>query len=344
MPEIRRAEHHKKPGVCYAVTDDGLELPVVDVTHPAFEAALSEERQQALASHFLEEQRRFAKLPSWLRRVMLRFFMRGSRIGRGLRRADGHFLDGMTTYLFKLGPKNLGSYAVPVDRRILMSLPAVSVRLRLTDMARLLADGLAPRLASNPSRPLHFVNIAGGPAIDSLNTLIVLRREHANLLAERRISVLVLDGDQHGPAFGARALEALQAPGAPLAGLDVTFNHRRYDWRDVSGLTPALESAQRDGALLVVSSEGGLFEYGSDDDVLANLFALRQADGNDVFVVGSVTRDDEIIQTLKLTSTAATQPRGLTVFKALVANAGWQVTRSIARPLSDQVLLEPQAP
>jgi len=341
MAEIRRAEQHKKPGVYYAVTDDGLELPVVDITHPAFEAALSEERQQALTSHFLDEQRRFAQLPSWVRRVMLRFFMRGSRIGRGLRRADGHFLDGMTTYLFKLGPKNLGSYAVPVDRRILMSLPAVSVRLRLTDMARLLADGLAPRLARDASRPLHFINIAGGPAIDSLNTLLVLRREHADSLAQRHIRVQVLDGDRHGPAFGARALQALQAPGAPLAGLDITFEHHRYDWRDVAALAPVLDAARREGAQLAVSSEGGLFEYGSDDDILANLHALRRGDVDDVFVVGSVTRDDELIQTLKLTSTAATKPRGLTVFAALVARAGWHITRSVARPLSDQVLLEP---
>jgi hypothetical protein len=342
MAEIRRAEHNKKPGVCYAVTDDGLELPVVDVTHPAFEPALSDERLQALTDRFLEEQRRFAKLPRLVRRIMLRFFMRGSRIGQGLRRADGHFLDGMTTYLFKLGPKNLGSYAVPVDRRILMSLPAVSVRLRLADMARLLADGLASRLNANESRPLYFINIAGGPAIDSLNTLIVLGREHAALLTGRRITVHVLDADQHGPAFGARALQALQAPGAPLAGLEIIFDHSHYDWRDVSGLTPALEDAQRAGAQLVVSSEGGLFEYGSDDDIHANLRALRQGEGNGVFMVGSVTRDDEIIQTLKLTSTAATKPRGLAVFTALVANAGWQVTRSVARPLSDQVLLEPQ--
>ena len=342
MAVIRRAEHNKKPGVCYAVTDDGLELPVVDVTHPAFEAALSEERLQALAEHFLREQRRFAKLPRWIRRVMLRFFMRGSRIGRGLRRADGHFLDGMTTYLFKLGPKNLGSYAVPVDRRILMSLPAVSVRLRLADMARLLADGLAPRLAANASRPLYFLNIAGGPAIDSLNALLVLYRERADLLANRRIKVHVLDADQQGPAFGARALQALQAPGAPLTGLGIVFDHSRYDWRDASGLTPALEDAQRAGAQLVVSSEGGLFEYGSDDDILANLRALRQGADPDVFVVGSVTRDDQIIQTLKLTSTAATQPRGLPLFTELVAKAGWQVARAVARPLSDQVLLEPQ--
>lgn len=339
MPEIRRAEHKKRPGVCYAVTNDGLELPVVDVTHPAFACALTDEKQQALKLHFLEEQRRFAQLPRWLRAVMLRFFMRGSRIGQGLRRAEGGFLDGMTTYLFKIGPKNLGSYAVPVDRRILMSLPAISVRLRLSDMARLLADGLAPRLAKDAQRPLQFVNIAGGPAMDSLNALLLLKREQPELLAERHITLHVLDGDENGPAFGERALAALQAPGAPLSGLDVEFRHARYDWGRASELTPLLERARQDGALLVASSEGGLFEYGSDRDIVENLKALPH--GSDAFVVGSVTRDDEVIRTLKLTSTAATKPRGLPVFAALAEQAGWNITRSIARPLSDQVLLEP---
>ena len=343
MAEVRRKEHNKKPGVCYAVTDDGLELPVVDVTHPAFAPSVDETRQGARLTQFLAEQRRFAQMPSWLRSVLLRFFMRGSRIGRGLRRAEGHFLDGMTTYLFKVGPQNLGSYAVPVDRRILMSLPAISVRLRLTDMAELLADGLAPRLAAAARRPLHFINIAGGPAMDSLNALIVLRQKQPPLLDERRIEVQVLDGDEHGPAFGARALVALQAPGAPLAGLDIGFKHTRYDWANTSSLTPVLESAQRERAVVAVSSEGGLFEYGSDDDILANLTALRHGDGNAAFIVGSVTRDDEVIRTLKLTSTAATHPRGLAVFGALVAKAGWRVARSVARPLSDQVLLEPEA-
>ena len=31
----RIPEQHKKPGVCYAVTDGGLELPVIDITNPA---------------------------------------------------------------------------------------------------------------------------------------------------------------------------------------------------------------------------------------------------------------------------------------------------------------------
>jgi hypothetical protein len=343
MAEIRRAERNKKPGVCYAVTNDGLELPVVDLTHPAFVFTLDEERQQALVAHFLAEQRRFARMPKPLRSLLLRFFMRGSRIGQGLRRAEGTFLDGMTTYLFKLGPKNLGSYAVPVDSRILLSLPAISVRLRLSDMARLLADGLAPRLAADASRPLRFVNIAGGPAVDSLNALLLLRREQPALLEQRRIVLCVLDGDDAGPAFGARALAALQQPGAALNGLDVTFEHTRYDWRDVSVLRAALAVARDENALIAVSSEGGLFEYGSDQDIVANLRALPSDPASRVFVVGSVTRDDEIIHTLKLTSTAATKPRGLSVFTSLAAQAGWQVTRSLARPLSDQVVLEPQA-
>jgi hypothetical protein len=33
---IRVPERHKQAGLCYAVTDDGIELPVIDVTQPAF--------------------------------------------------------------------------------------------------------------------------------------------------------------------------------------------------------------------------------------------------------------------------------------------------------------------
>jgi hypothetical protein len=175
--------------------------------------------------------------------------------------------------------------------------------------------------------------------MDSLNALLVLQHEKPQLLAERRITLQVLDGDEGGPAFGARALLALQAPGGPLAGLDVTFTHTRYDWSRTADLKPFIEAANRDNAVLVVTSEGGLFEYGSDADIVANLKALPRTP--DVFVVGSVTRDDEVIRTLKLTSTAATKPRGVPVFTALAGQAGWNVVRSVARPLSDQVLLEP---
>jgi hypothetical protein len=343
MVEIRRAEHHKRPGVCYAVTNDGWELPVLDVTHPAFACEVSDEKQARLVERFLKRQRYFAGLPTWLRASMMRFFLRGSRLGRGLRRAEGTFLDAMTTYLFKLGPQNLGSYAVPADRTMLRSLPAVSVRLRVHDMARLLADELRPRLLAAPGRPLCFVNVAGGPAIDSLNALILLRAEAPASLRDRRVDLCVLDHDEDGPAFGARALAALQGRGARLEGLDVHFEYLRYDWRDVSVLRAVLETARGRGALVAASSEGGLFEYGRDQDITENLRAVAAGTDGQVFMVGSVTRDDEVIRTLKLTSTAATQPRGLAVFTRLVQGAGWRVERSVARPLSDQVVLTPQA-
>jgi hypothetical protein len=340
MPEVRLPEQHKKPGVYYAVSDEGLELPVVDITHPAFALELSEEKQRLIVTRFLEEQRRFARLPALLRKGMLRFFLRGSVMARGLRRAEGTFLDGMTTYLFKVGAKNLGSYSLPVDRKVASSLPGLSVRLRLADMARLMANALAPRLAREPGKPLCLLNIAGGPAIDSVNALLLLRREQPTLLRDRRCTVCVLDGDAHGPAFGARALEALQSSGAPLAGLELALTHLPYDWRKPDGLEPALESVRSQGALCIGSSEGGLFEYGSDQDIVDNLRALAQL-GDGFCMVGSVTRDDEVIRTLKLTSTAATRPRGLSVFGDLIAQAGFRITCSIARPLSDQVVLEP---
>lgn len=342
MPHVRLAEHHKQPGVYYAVTDDGLELPVVDITHPAFALELSDEKQRLMVTRFLAEQRRFARLPGLLRKGMLRFFLRGSVMAQGLRRAEGTFLDGMTTYLFKVGAKNLGSYSLPVDRKIASSLPGLSVRLRLADMARLTADALAPRLEREPHRPLCLLNIAGGPAVDSLNTLLLLRREQPQLLRGRRCSVWVLDGDSHGPAFGARALSALQSEEAPLAGLELELTRTPYDWRNPAGLEPVLELARSRGALCIGSSEGGLFEYGSDEDILDNLRALARA-GEGFCMVGSVTRDDDVIRTLKLTSTAATRPRGLSVFGELITRAGFHITRSVSRPLSDQVVIEPRS-
>jgi hypothetical protein len=52
-----------------------------------------------------------------------------------------------------------------------------------------------------------------------------------------------------------------------------------------------------------------------------------------------VTRADRPIQRLRETSQPATRPRGLEVFRALAARAGWRIARAIERPFSDQVVL-----
>jgi hypothetical protein len=50
-----RSEDNKRPGVFYAFTRDGFELPVVDVTHPAFAASITDTEQKTLVEKFLRD-------------------------------------------------------------------------------------------------------------------------------------------------------------------------------------------------------------------------------------------------------------------------------------------------
>lgn len=168
MPEpvVRLPEREKREGVRYALTDDGVELPIVDVTHPAFAVALDPAEQRERVEKYLREELPFAKAPAFVRRFLLGALLRGSFLARGLSAADGTYLSGMSTYALKLGPDNLGrAYTKPIDREIAKSFPVFAVRLRLADMAHMTADAASSALRrGSPERPLHFFNIASGPA------------------------------------------------------------------------------------------------------------------------------------------------------------------------------------
>ena len=277
------AELSKKPGVFYAVSADGIELPVVDVTHPSFALPLARGEATALIERYARAEARRGRLQQWARHHFYGYFLKRSVLGRALMGAAGTFLPGMPTYLMKLGPDHLGAgYAQEIDRRIAASPPALAMRLRLLDVATLLAEGLAPALARDAAPPLHLVNVGGGPASDSLNALIVLRKEHPASLEGRAIRIHVLDRDDRGPLFGARALEALRGDGGPLRGLDVALDHVRYDWTDTTVLDATLAALARAGGIVACSSEGALFDYGTDEEIRANLAAsARIARGDD---------------------------------------------------------------
>jgi len=98
--------------------------------------------------------------------------------------AKGTHLDARTTYLLKLGAKALGPGYSKLDRRISGSIAGTLVRLRVQDLATAQARCLAPLLASAPARPLQLLNIAGGPANDSLNTLLLLKRMVKKMIEE----------------------------------------------------------------------------------------------------------------------------------------------------------------
>ena len=328
-------EAHKKPGVCYAFTDGGLELPVIDITHPAFHQSLSEEQLFAGAKRYAQDQASKGLLARFAQRFLLPFFLKGSIIGRGLLKSRGGYLDGLSTYLMKIGADNLGDgYATAMDRKLAAGLNAagMSLGLRVQDMAETLADGLRPLLDAGPGRPLHLVNIAGGPSMDSLNALILLYKEKPAAFSGRLVCVHVLDLESEGAHFGGAALAALQGDGGPLQGLQATLQGLHYDWHDTLPLQALLRSLPSD-ALVAVSSEGGLFDYAADAPVLANLEALHGGP-SDTVLAASISRPDDAGGMFSRNAIANLVLRSLDNFKALAQEGGWTVVTDRQRPMN----------
>ena len=60
----RIPERNKKPGLCYALTDDGVELPVIDVTHPSFALDLSSQEWRARLDSYIRLMKKRARCVS----------------------------------------------------------------------------------------------------------------------------------------------------------------------------------------------------------------------------------------------------------------------------------------
>jgi hypothetical protein len=325
----------KRPGLCYAVTDDGLELPVIDVTHPAFRLDIDPPALQALTEKAILDMDRQERIPRLLQRLFLRTYLRGSRLGGAIARSRNTYLDAMSTYIIKLGPDNLGAAAsAPVDRLIAASLPCLCARLRLQQVAALLAEGLMPMLEASPRGALTLLTIAGGAASDSLNTLLILHRDAPDLLSGRKIRIEVLDRDGAGPAFAGRALAALRADGAPLAGVDLTLEHRLYDWSNPEPLEKRVELCSAGGGIVAGVSEGGLFDYASDGEVTGNLAPFAAGDPDRTLFAGTVGRVDGFRRRFTASGGAALRLRDFDAVAGLCEHAGFRITRQKESPLS----------
>jgi hypothetical protein len=336
----RIPEVNKKSGVCYAVTNEGVELPVIDVTHPEFALDLSPGELAALRDKFHRDLKRHPWMPAFINRLLLRTLLRNSVLMQGIRKASDRFLSGMNTYLLKIGPDNLGAgYIGRGDRRIAGTYGVLSVRLRLQETAQMIAGGLAGPLAANPGASLHLLNIGGGHAAESLNALILARAKEGRLLDGRRIFLHIMDLESDAPDFGRRALAALQGPAAPLHGLDVTFSYVKYNWGDAEGLRSVLAGLESGKKVVTLSTEGALFEYGSDEDILSNLAVFRDCTAHDSFIVGSVTRDRTAYSRHYSVTRIPVISRGLPKFAGLVEKAGWRIENAVEGTFSDVVRL-----
>jgi hypothetical protein len=328
----------KAGGVEHALTRDGIELPVLDVTNPRFAVKEDPASLQALHEAFKQNERQRRFIPDFLMRLMIRSAARKSLLMHALFGSDAEYLDGISTYVMKLGPENLvPPYASPMDKKFAASPHVTFLRLRTQQVASLLAEGLATEIMADGQAPLHLINIGGGPAIDSLNALLLLARLK-DTLAGRKVVIDVLDLDEKGVWFGRNALAVMMQDGNRLAGLDIAFSHHSYDWNDPAPLRDLVERAVSQGAIVAASSEGALFEYGSDEAIVANLKALRAAR----FVVGSVTRADEARRRLMSGSRLKLIMRGLEIFEPLAAAAGFAIAQTRPSVWSDQILLRPK--
>jgi hypothetical protein len=325
-----------------AKTREGYDLPVIDLTDPRFAMPDDPAAARALHEAFVADERSRRFIPRFIMRMLLRSAARQSRLVRATFAPRDGFLDGLSTYVMKLGPDNLmPPWDSPMDRRVAAAPHVGLMRLRMQQVARLLAESLVEELRADAGAPLALVNIGGGPALDSLNALILLARDHPDLLA-RPIALHVLDGDEDGPAFGANALAALAALGRPLHGRDIAWRHAPYDWNATAPLAKLVGTLMSAGAIVAASSEGALFEYGDDDAIVANLEALRGGGVGARVVVGSVTRADEVRRRMMAQTLVRLVPRGLAKFAPLAARAGFAIVRAENAWLSDQVLLRPQ--
>jgi hypothetical protein len=327
--------------VVFATTADGLRLPVIDVTHPAFALADDPASRASRRDAFLAWDRRNRRMPAIVTRLLMRLAARRSPLLRKILASGNEYLDSISTYMLKLGADHLPpGFDGPIDRKVAAAPHMALVRLRMQQIAHLLAEALLAPLAEAPDAPLHLVNIAGGPALDSINALIVLARAHATLI-HRPIAIHVFDARQDGPAFGARSLVALNAPGGPLHGIEVQFQHHAYDWNDAAPLARLLAGLAARGAIIAASSEGGLFEYGTDDAIVANLTVLARA--GVPIVAGSVTSSSEVRKRMIAQASFRIFARGLEGFAPLAERSGYAIGECRTAVMSEQVLLRPRA-
>jgi len=89
------------PGVAYASTPSGLELAILDITHPAF--ACGRMRRPGRGGAGAGPKARGAGLAGGCSTDGPAHILKRSRIGQGLLAAHGSHLDGLSTYLMKLG-------------------------------------------------------------------------------------------------------------------------------------------------------------------------------------------------------------------------------------------------
>ncbi|MGE7859780.1 hypothetical protein ACQKOA_01795 [Bacillus mobilis] len=272
-------EANRNERILYAVFENETELPILDITHPLFNASIDEQAYHLNCLKSARSIESLKKMPSFIQNI----FVKMSNV-------DDSYLSGMRTLLYKLGPGlSRGIKLSFRDKWAVKQTSFMGLRIRLRDLCRQQSKLLLPQLKAFPERGLCFFNIAGGSAADSINTLILIQESDPELLKGRKIEINILDIDTYGPNFAKRCIDVLKQPGERFYNLDITLHTIHYDWSQSESLLKM--SLEYSGWIQLCSSEGGLFEYGSDSHIIENLNHFFENSPADARVTGSLIFD-----------------------------------------------------
>ena len=325
----------KLPGLAYAITQNGIELPVLDITHPKFIASINEDRVADVSKASIQKMKALGEMSDAQKRAYYEQLSNSFIYGRFfMTDPDANYLNGMSTYVYKLGPFLIGGGKDrELDRSLSMGIGGVAVRMRIRVLCRMQANVLISQLESSTEKDLCFVNIAGGAASDSINTLILILKENPALLKTRKIEINILDIDPLGPHYAKRCIEALKTKGYHFHGLHITFNHIGHNWKDADGLTQLLSNKKQ--CIMMCASEGGLFEYGSDDDIIRNLNALYDHSPDDIRVAGTVIHEldkvDPTVPAMTKATHAGLRFLGIPGLSSILEKTNWHLENTMEK-------------
>lgn len=317
------------PGLAHAFTDNGIELPVLDITHPQFISSIDEGHLGEVSKASIQKLLALGEMSDAQKRTYYEQVLKSYIFGHVFVTDPGaNFMNGMSTYVYKLGPNLIGGGPDrEVDRSLSMEIAGVAIRMRIRDLCRLQAGALIPQLESSPQKNLCFINIAGAAASDSINTLILILKENPTLLRSRKIEINVLDIDTIGPHFALGCIKALKTQAHHFHGLDIAFHHIPHDWKDTDGLIPLL-SNRRD-CILMCASEGGLFEYGMDQDIIRNLKVLYDHSPDAMRIAGTIIHDTHkvhaTVPAMAKATNAGLRFLGVSGLTGLLEKTGWRL-------------------
>ncbi|MDQ0092054.1 hypothetical protein J2T12_005498 [Paenibacillus anaericanus] len=136
----------------YAVFENGIQFPIVDITHPLFNASIDEQAYHLSCLKSVWSIESLKKMPGFIRNI----FVKMSNV-------DNSYLSGMRTLLYKLGPDlSRGIKLGFRDKWAVKQTSFMGLRIRLRDLCRRQSELLQTQLKQFPERNLCFFNITGG--------------------------------------------------------------------------------------------------------------------------------------------------------------------------------------